>query len=134
MLRADLFWAKVDKNGGVPAHLPDLRECWLWTASLFVGGYGRFGAQRAHRVSWELHHGEVPEGLFVLHRCDNPRCVNPGHLFLGTQTDNMRDMWAKRRGRRPRGADVAVAKLDAEKVRALRAWNAALGKSWAHVK
>lgn len=96
------FWAKVQKSEG----------CWLWTANTTKDRkgnkrYGLLGAGRrgegmlfAHRVSWELHFGEIPEGLLVLHSCDTPPCVNPAHLFLGTQTDNMQDMAAKgRRGR-----------------------------------
>lgn len=82
--------------------------CWNWLGGLFKEtGYGKFNAGKgengktitayAHRVSYELHTGPIPEGMQVLHRCDNPRCVRPDHLFLGTQLDNMRDMIAKGR-------------------------------------
>ena len=77
--------------------------CWLWIGGL-VGktGYGEIhcrphGVLRAHRVAWELYHNPVPKGFYVLHRCDVPSCVNPDHLFLGTQLENMRDM--RRKGR-----------------------------------
>lgn len=90
------FWEKVDKRG------PD--ECWLWTASVTkCGGYGQFAIstgkpKRATRVVWELVHGAPPgPHMFVCHRCDTPRCVNPAHLFLGTQQDNNRDMFTKGR-------------------------------------
>lgn len=82
-------------------------RCWIWTASLrgdFKGGYGQIGLDRrrgvhdAHRVSWLLHHGEIPTGMCVLHKCDNPKCVNPEHLFLGTRTENTLDMITKGRG------------------------------------
>jgi hypothetical protein len=87
-------FAKIDRRG------PD--ECWLWRGRKTVCGYGevRFGgkSQLAPRVVYSLAVGPIPDGLYVLHRCDNPPCCNPAHLFVGTQRDNVADMMAKGRG------------------------------------
>ena len=81
--------------------------CWEWQAATFQKGYGRFSYNGktlgAHRVSWELHHGPVPDDLWVLHECDNPPCVNPAHLFLGDVRDNNADRAAKDRNKRNSG-------------------------------
>ena len=75
--------------------------CWLWVGRRDSYGYGKLGKKQtaSHRLSWTIHFGPIPSGLCVLHRCDNPPCVNPAHLFLGTQLDNIRDMNAKGRGK-----------------------------------
>ncbi len=105
--------------------------CWLWTARCDDKGYGRLKVHNrpcaAHRVSWEIHRGPVPLGRFVLHRCDTPTCVNPGHLFLGTHRENMRDMVAKGRSSSAnrRGEGNPGAKLTKERVAELRAARAA---------
>lgn len=96
------FWSKINKHGSIPTHCPELGNCWEWNAGLFAG-YGAFShhskSRYAHRTSWELAFGEIPERLFVCHKCDNPLCVNPAHLFLGTAKDNTQDMVKK--GRKP---------------------------------
>jgi hypothetical protein len=95
------FWAKVDKSAGLDA-------CWLWTASTSGAGYGNIGMdgamKSAHRISWELANGPIPPGMLVRHKCDNPPCVNPRHLLLGTHSDNMQDMLE--RGRQAKGSKV----------------------------
>jgi len=88
------FWAKVDKSSGADS-------CWEWQASLRDKGYGQFCWKgrplKAHRVAYELAIGQIPEGMCVLHKCDNPGCVNPAHLWLGTIADNNADMTNKGR-------------------------------------
>jgi hypothetical protein len=147
------FWNLVDKRA------PD--ECWEWRGGLCGPGYGIFkvgtlGVDRrnvmAHRFAYELHYGPL-EKLACLHRCDNKKCVNPSHLFSGTQADNMEDKVSK--GRQPRGAMHYISKLDEQKLAAARVfimngwsykkiadrfnvqtmslWNALNGKSWKHV-
>lgn len=92
MLRAEeRFWLAVDTSG----------DCWLWTKATDRDGYGKIlvDGKRigAHRLSYLLHYGEIPNGLHVMHTCDNPPCVRPEHLTLGTMADNIRDSIAKGR-------------------------------------
>lgn len=100
-------------------------DCWEWMGGRLKTGYGAFWlngrTEKAHRVSWEIHRGKIPEGLFVLHKCDNPPCVNPEHLFIGTTLDNVRDKIQKGRLRVPRGEDSGVSKLTEAQVIAIRA-------------
>jgi hypothetical protein len=99
--------------------------CWLWDGHLNANGYAKFGYKRtnglAHRASYDMFIGPIPEGLWVLHKCDVPCCVNPEHLFLGTQQDNMDDMHAKKRERHPVGIEHGRTKLTEADVRAIRA-------------
>lgn len=94
------FWANVTKGAA--------DECWLWTGRGMGKGYGGCtpltvnGERFAHRASYELHFGPIPEGMQVCHTCDTRRCINPRHFFLGTQTDNLRDMRTKGRWHRDR--------------------------------
>lgn len=111
------FWAKVDKTQG----------CWNWTGkSVTHFGYGTIYARRrqwhAHRLSWLIHYGTEPSA-FVLHRCDNPACVRPEHLFLGDQADNIRDKVNK--ARQARGERLPHSKLTAGSVVEIRALAAA---------
>lgn len=109
------FWSRVEKTDG----------CWNWTGDRSDDGYGRICIRGrrvcfAHRVSWEMHNGSIPEGMCVLHRCDNPRCVRPDHLFVGTREDNAKDRDAKWRGVFARGEANGQAKLTEIQVREIR--------------
>lgn len=102
---ATQFWKRVHKTD----------TCWLWTGPVRGFGYGSISVQRrtvsVHRFSWQLHFGPIPAGLQVCHRCDVPSCVNPAHLFLGTQRDNLSDMVRKGRQLSVSGESVGTSKL-----------------------
>lgn len=124
------FWPKVNKNG--PIHPVLKTACWLWTGAKVSSGYGEFHLRRgknkdiqAHVYSYELAFGEVPTGLYVLHKCDVKLCVSPAHLFSGTQKENIQDMHAK--GRQATGEQKArvgekhgLARTTTEEVLAMR--------------
>ena len=108
------FWEKVNRT----------EECWNWKGSLLPSGYGNFSMNKkpslSHRVSWEMHNGKIPKGIFVLHKCDNRKCVNPDHLFLGTHTDNARDRESKNRGNHAKGDKCRTCKLSNREVNEIR--------------
>jgi hypothetical protein len=117
------FFAKIVKNSD---------GCWYWIAHRDSGGYGNFRMngrlEKAHRASWMIHSGEISKGIEVCHKCDNPPCVNPEHLFLGTPKENMQDCIAKKRFMSPariaaqtRGSDRYNAKLNEDQVREVHA-------------
>lgn len=111
--RADDASVRVARPAVTPIGVRLLRRvrfrddgCWEWTGNRHAFGYGLIQVSRArnegtHRVMWKLAHGPIPKGMWVLHRCDHPWCVNPEHLFLGTPADNIHDMMAKGRRGRP---------------------------------
>jgi len=136
------FWAKVKKTN----------SCWLWTGAKRNKGYGAFSytengklvQDRAHRYSYRLHKGDIPPGMFVLHKCDTPACVNPDHLFLGTNNDNIKDMLRKGRhisggthcgeaGDWRRGTEHHAAKLTPDDVREMRRLYAEGGWSYSQL-
>lgn len=97
------FWEKVVKTS----------DCWLWTGDKHPFGYGRIwvvgkGPINSHRVSWEIHNGPIPKGKHILHICDNPVCVRPDHLQLGSQADNVQDMLSKDRNGNAKMNSIAV--------------------------
>lgn len=108
----DSFMRKVQKTDG----------CWIWTGHRNKTGYGQIGyngkVYYAHRLMWEWQYGEIPEGYYVCHHCDNRACVNPDHLFLGTPLDNQRDSLHK--GRNYRGERHYMTNLSAADVMAIR--------------
>lgn len=113
----DKFWPRVVKTEG----------CWLWTGkSTTPTGYGLISIRRSgnissHRASWMIHYGSIPDGKWVLHHCDNPKCVRPDHLFLGTAKDNSRDRDTKGRGAKGEKAGCAkIKEQDAIRIRRLR--------------
>lgn len=113
--------SRVQKAG------PD--DCWPWTAGAHTHGYGRFGwkfgTRYAHRTALELSGVEIPPDAHIMHSCDNPPCCNPAHLSVGTNSMNIKDMWAKGRGKYPppalKGEEAYAAKLTWPIVRAIRA-------------
>lgn len=110
-------------------------DCWCWVGYVDQLGYGRLAHElenKSHRISWLIHKGEIPQGIKVLHRCDLRCCVNPDHLFLGTQTDNMQDMIFKKRGNHKGfpGTSNPMAKLNESKVNEIKSLRDNFGYSF----
>lgn len=108
------FWAGVEKKGA--------DECWPWLKAKVTDGYGTIALQRGvsfatHRLAYRLAFGSIPEGMQVLHTCDNRACCNHAHLFLGTNRDNIEDMLNKRRGGKLTAQQIEEIKLDQRKQR-----------------
>ncbi len=117
------FEEKINKDGPIQAHMDT--ACWEWTAGKSRQGYGKFGfgpcrgqLQGAHRVSWKLYKGPIPDGMGVLHKCHNPGCANPDHLYVGTQQQNMNDMVEA--NRQAKGSQYRFTKLTENEVLEIR--------------
>lgn len=114
------LWAKVNFLGPTPSHIPEIGNCWEWVGHRNNYEYGQIRINRrdmrTHRLSREIANGPIPEGLFVLHKCDNPPCVRPDHLRIGTNADNVRDMMAKGRYVAPHRGYGGNAKLSVDQV------------------
>ena len=114
-MKDNRFWTKVDKSG----------ECWIWKGCIGKEwGYGSLGRHKrtwlAHRWAWTLTYGAIPTGKLICHHCDNPPCVNPEHLFIGTDKDNANDRDQKGRHGKALGEKNPHAKLSANKIRSIR--------------
>jgi hypothetical protein len=130
--------------------------CWMWRGAHIPAGYGslKFGGtnQLAHRVSWQVHRGPIPDGIYVLHKCDVKGCVNPSHLFLGTASDNVKDLFQKGLASRVgvlnprvliREEDVSDIRASTKSTKELATeygvsyfgiWNIRKRRTWRHVK
>ena len=119
--RRSRFWKKVKKTPG----------CWLWTGAVNEHGYGVFDHGKAYRIAWELEIGPIPEGMNVLHRCDNPPCVKPSHLWTGTDLQNRLDMIGKGRAYNPAGIEHwnhLLSESDVKHIRRLKEQGLSYGK------
>lgn len=151
------FWSRVDRSG--PTLREELGQCWICTSAKDKDGYARIYSNMkhnnvcAHRLAWEIIRGAIPENMLVLHKCDNPACVRPEHLFLGSQAENMNDKTTKvRQARGERHGMSVIGPDDVREIRRLegtgltqseiasrfglqqtQVWRILRGKSWRHV-